>query len=119
MEHEIICEDGICFMSLFQPLLLNKIMICGSIANAVYWEMPPINVVLDIEEYGDYIFLLDNISIEECVIKVDVISYNSICLRVFEKNSRCAEDYFIRFKITQGNLLKIARHCLDIAQNKK
>jgi hypothetical protein len=119
MDHEIICEEGICFIALFQPLLLNKIMMCGSIMNAVYLEMPPINVVLDTKDYSDDIVLLENISLEECKIKVDVVSYNSICLRVFEKNSRGSEDYIVGFKIRQDNLLKIARYCLDIAHNCK
>ena len=114
MEHEIICEEGICFATISPPFSLNKIMICGSLINALYYEMPPISIVLDNEKYADDIILLDNIFLEECQIKLDIISHNSFCLRVYEKNSRGSEDYFIKFKIKQNSLFKIVNHFLEI-----
>jgi hypothetical protein len=117
MEHEIICEEGICFVALCPPFSLNQIMICGSLMNAIYFEMPSTSIILDIEKYCDDIILLNNITIEECKMKVDIISSNSVCLRLYEINSRASEDYVVGFKIRQDNLFKIVKYCLEL--NKK
>ena len=46
----------------------------------------------------------------ECELKVDIISTNSICLRLYKKDiDNDCEDDTIGFKITEKELLKIAK----------
>lgn len=104
MDNCIICKQGICFIKFSSP---NKIMICGSLMNAIYFEMPPKRITLDIQKYKDNIILLDNIFLEECEMTLDILSRNSCCLRIYEKNIRGTQDYFVGFKINESTLLEM------------
>ena len=116
MTDEINCEHGIAYISLGTDNL--KILVCGSLVNASYWILPPF-IVLDIREYDlipdDKDLKNNNINnyITECELKVDIISTNSICLRLykkdFENGDECDEGAYIGFCIKQKELLKIAK----------
>jgi len=112
----ISCDEGIAFMSLCENN--SKILIAGSLTNSSFWELPP-SFVVDITKYRldpnneD----LHNNSIEDykrdCELKVDIISNNSICLRLYKKDDRNgAEDDIIGFHIDEDELLKIAKKYL-------
>ncbi len=112
MDRYIICNDGIAFMSLCK----NKdILIAGSLTSASYWKMPS-SVVLDIREYNlipNEKDLEDNgitYYMHDCELKVDIVSNNSICLRLYKKDvENGCEDDIIGFKIKEKILLKIAQ----------
>ena len=114
MEYELICTEGIAYIALCYPLSLNKIMFSGSIIDAMYFELPSNNIVLDVNKYSQYILPLEE-PIQNHRIKVDIISHNSVCLRVYKIDKHLeTEENVIGFKIKQGDLLKIARECLEL-----
>lgn len=113
MSRYIIFNDGIVFMSLYQN---KEILISGSLTNASFWNLPP-SIVLDIREYD---LIVNNKDLEDskimdykhyCKLKVDIVSNNSIFLRLYKKdiNNDC-EDDIIGFTITEKELLKIAKN---------
>ena len=117
MTDEINCEHGIAYISLGTDNL--QILVCGSLVNASYWILPPF-IVLDIREYdlipNDKDLKNNNINnyITECELKVDIISTNSICLRLYKKDFENGDDegdegIYIGFCIKQKELLKIAQ----------
>ena len=117
MTDEINCEHGIAYISLCLDNL--KILVCASLVNASYWILPPF-IVLDIREYDlipdDKDLKNNNINnyITECELKVDIISTNSICLRLYKKDFENGDDegdegIYIGFCIKQKELLKIAQ----------
>ena len=112
MNDYIICNDGIAFISLCEG---GTISIVGSLTNVSYWSLPP-SIVLDIREYD---LIPNDKDLEDngityykhdCELKVDIVSNNSICLRLYKKDTdNDCEDDIIGFKITEKELLKIAK----------
>lgn len=114
MEYYIDCVDGIAFMSLTANY---EILISGSLLNAMYWNMPS-NHILNAHDYNLIIIGKDlqqnNTNIQDCELKVDVVSNNSICVRLYEKDHlHDEENETVGFKITQGELFKIAKKYLQ------
>jgi len=112
MNKYIICNDGIAFMSLRKN---KEILISGSLTNASFWSLPP-SIILDIEEYD---LIPNDKDLEDneitnykifCELKVYIVSNNSICLTLYKKDTdNDREDVTIGFKITEEELLKIAK----------
>jgi hypothetical protein len=112
MNNYIICNDGIAFMSLCKN---KEILISGSLTNASFWSLPP-SIILDIREYD---LIPNDKDLEDnkitnykilCELKVDIVLNNSICLRLYKKDiDNDCEDDTIGFKITEKELLKIAK----------
>ena len=117
MNRYIICNDGIAFMSLCQN---KEILISGSLTNVSFWSLPP-SIVLDIREYD---LIPNNKDLEDskimyykhdCELKVDIVSKNSICLRLYKIDiDNDCEDDTIGFTITEKELLKIAKIYLTL-----
>ena len=117
MTDEINCEHGIAYISLGTDNL--QILVCGSLVNTSYWILPPF-IVLDIREYdlipNDKDLKNNDITYykHDCELKVDIISKNSICLRLYKKDFENGDDegdegIYIGFCIKQKELLKIAQ----------
>ena len=116
MTDEINCEHSIAYISLSSDNL--QILVCGSLVNASYWILPPF-IVLDIREYdlipNDKDLKNNDITYykHDCELKVDIISTNSICLRLYKKDFENDDDgdegTYIGFCIKQKELLKIAK----------
>jgi len=116
MTDEINCEHGIAYISLSSDNL--QILVCGSLVNASYWTLPPFKI-LTIGEFTIKPNKQDcknnniNNYITECELKVDIISTNSICLRLYKKDFENGDDgdegTYIGFCIKQKELLKIAK----------
>ena len=112
MNRNIICNDGIAFMSLCQN---KEILISGSLTNASFNSLLP-SIVLDIREYD---LIPNNKDLEnskimyykhDCELKVDIVSKNTICLRLYKIDiDNYSEDDTIGFTITEKELLKIAK----------
>jgi hypothetical protein len=112
MNRYIICNDGIAFMSLCKN---KEILISGSLTNASFWSLPP-SIILDIREYD---LIPNDKDLEDneitnykilCELKVYIVSNNSICLTLYKKDTdNDCEDDTIGFKITEKELLKIAK----------
>ena len=116
MDKYIICNDGIGFMSLCKN---KEILISGSLTSASFWNLPS-SIILDIREYdlipNDKDLKDNDITYykHDCELKVDIVSGNSICLRLYKKNTNDSEDEIIGFKIMEKELLKIAKIHLKI-----
>ena len=112
MTDEINCEHGIAYISLDTDNL--KILVCGSLVNTSYWILPPF-MTLIIGEFTIKPNKQDcknnniNNYVTECELKVDIISTNSICLRLYKKDDDGDESAYIGFCIKQKELLKIAQ----------
>ena len=112
MTDEINCEHGIAYISLDTDNL--KILVCGSLVNTSYWILPPF-MTLIIGEFTIKPNKQDcknnniNNYMTECELKVDIISTNSICLRLYKKDFEGDEGTYIGFCIKQKELLKIAQ----------
>ena len=112
MNRYIICNDGIAFMSLCKN---KEILISGSLTNASFLSLPPF-IILDIREYD---LIPNDKDLEDnkitnykilCELKVYIVSNNSICLTLYKKDTdNDCEDDTIGFKITEKELLKIAK----------
>jgi hypothetical protein len=112
MNRYIICNDGIAFMSLCKN---KEILISGSLTNTSFWSLPP-SIILDIREYD---LIPNDKDLEDneitnykilCELKVYIVSNNSICLTLYKKDTdNDCEDDTIGFKITEKELLKIAK----------
>ena len=117
MDNYIICIDGIAFMSLCKN---KEILISESLTRSSYWNLPS-SIILNI---GEYAIIPNNKNlkdkdiinyIHDCELKVDIISDNSICLRLYKKDIKHeCEDDIIGFKITQKKLLRIAKKYLTL-----
>ena len=116
MTDEINCEHGIAYIGLGTDNL--KIPVCGSLVNASYWILPPFKILI----IGEFTIKPNkqdcknnniNNYITECELKVDIISTNSICLRLYKKDFENGDDgdegTYIGFCIKQTELLKIAQ----------
>ena len=117
MDRYIICNEGIGFMSLCKN---KEILIVGSLTDASFWNLPS-SIILDLREYD---LIPNDEDLEDCDItyhkhncelKVDIVSDNSICLRLYKKDTyNDSEDYTIGFKIKVKELLRIAKIHLNI-----
>lgn len=105
----VICEQGIFYMALRSTEALDDIMFCGSITEAWYTELPQTWIVLEKEILHKNIVLLkENDLIEECEAKLEMISDNSFCLRVYKFNYDLGcEDDSIPFKIEPADFCTI------------
>ena len=119
MTDKINCKDGIAHISLCRNNM--DILVCGSLVNVSYWELPPFKTLT----MGEYIIkpnkedCKDNNIINymlECELKVDIISSNSIYLRLYKKDFENGDDgdegTSIGFSIETKELLKIAQYVL-------
>lgn len=95
-------------------------MICGSLQNTLYWTLPSKNITLDYNKYKNDIIVntsdceyynIDDIT-NMCELKVDIISENSVCLRLYKKNKDEDECDTIGFSITTKKFLEIAKFYL-------
>ena len=89
-------------MCLFQNL--EKIMIVGSLVNESYWPSPIKYVILNISDYSNITYnttLYKNIEL-----KVEIVSDNSICLRMNVRNST---NEYVEFSVSVQTLFDIAR----------
>jgi len=94
------------------------ILVCGSLVNASYWKLPSFKI-LTIDEFTiqpNKADLKDNNIINymlECELKVDIISSNSIYLRLYKKDFEDEDEgTTIGFSINTKELLKIAQYVL-------
>ena len=105
MDNKINCEHGVAYMSLSSNH--QNILICGSLVNTSYWTLPS-SILLDIKEYN----LIPNekdLKDNDCELKVDIISTNSICLRLYKKDYDDDEGNYIEFCISTRELFKISQ----------
>ena len=113
------CKDGIAHISLCRNNM--DILVCGSLVNASYWTLPSFKILT----MGEFTIqpnkedCKDNNIINymlECELKVDIISSNSIYLRLYKKDFENGDDgdegTSIGFSIETKELLKIAQYVL-------
>jgi len=111
---QINCEHGMAYMSLCPK---KQILVCGSLVNTSYWTLPP-HFILNIADIDIIVNTKDceDMNIIDyktaCELKVDIISTNSICLRLYKKEVDRDETIVIGFCITSSELLKIAQKYL-------
>ena len=112
MDDKINCEHGVAYMSLSSNH--QNILVCGSLVKASYWTLPS-SILLDIKEYNlipNEKDLKDNDITyykHDCELKVDIISTNSICLRLYKKDYDDDEGNYIGFCISTRELFKISQ----------
>jgi hypothetical protein len=93
------------------------ILVCGSLVNASYWTLPSFKILTmceftiqpnkeDCKDNNIINYML------ECELKVDIISSNSIYLRLYKKDFEEDEGTTIGFSINTKELLKIAQYVL-------
>lgn len=120
MERLLECKQGIAFISMYSTTMSNESYIMGSLTNAVYDYLPPSIILNKAEckiipnedsllEYD----IIDSDSYEwECELKLDIMSKNSICLRLYVICSCGHEGDTIGFKIEQDELIRLAKKYL-------
>lgn len=105
--YRVKCEEGICYIALSS---LSKFMFCGSITECWYQEMPHTWIELDKETLRKNIVPLQENTMEECEAKLEMISENSFCLRIYKFNYDLGcEDDAVPYKIDPEDLLGIIR----------
>lgn len=109
MDNFIQCQEGIAYICLYPGNF--KPMIMGSLVNSNYWELPTRYQLLKIEDYRETIKPIqdEEFNPDWCQLKVDILSENSICLRLFEVDS---EESPVPFTIQSRQLFEIAKGCL-------
>lgn len=111
MTHYVKCEEGIFYIVLRS---VHEYMFCGSITDSWYQEMPPTWIELDKETLRKTIVPLKDHPIEDCEAKIEMISDNSFCLRVYKFNCDLGcEDDIIPFKIDPKNFLETLRDNIE------
>lgn len=110
MAYMVNCEDGICYIAICS---LDKFMFCGSITDSWYQEMPPVWIGLNKKQLDKNIILLGDT--KEYEAKLEMISENSFCLRVYKFDSDLGcEDSVVPFKINPDDLMGIIRDNFEI-----
>ena len=102
MDSVLICDEGCAYMCLFSNS--GNIMIVGSLVNGSYLSSPIKNVILNISDYDNITY--DTKAYNNIELKVEIVSDNSICLRMNVKNS--ANEY-VEFSVSVQTLFDIAR----------
>lgn len=111
----IVCEEGIAYIALYN----GQIIISGSLTSANYWECNlTFSSKIDITQYTKDIEILEEVDPADLVLKADLISNNSICLRLFKRDDVCGtEENAIRYKIKERCLQNIAKSVIDKYNN--
>jgi hypothetical protein len=122
MTDKINCKDGIAHISLCRNN--TDILVCGSLVNASYWTLPSFKILT----MGEFKIQPNNEDCKdnniinymlECELKVDIISSNSIYLRLYKKDFEDDDEgTTIGFSINTEELLKIAQCVLYNIHNK-
>lgn len=117
-EETINCREGIAYISFISHL----VMAYGSLENGSLLILSPKSKVLNIcdHEYGisvDELWLtMDNISDwkTECELIAEIISSNSLFLRLYVKDRKQDDFNYVPFLITANCLINIARMTFDM-----
>ena len=106
MDHIIYCKEGIAYV-VFQPGTMRP-MICGSLVNANFWELPTNTIELDIDLYSNVIELEYKSQLYlNKQLQLDIISPYSLLLRLDERDFETNTLSPVGFKITQQDLFAI------------
>ena len=112
----IACEEGVAYIALSKPVSNGVILISGSLTTAHYWECnTTFSSKIDITQYAKDIEILEEVDPTDIVLKADLISDNSICLRLFKRDDE--EEQPIRYKIRERCLRDIAKSVIDKYNN--
>lgn len=101
------CEEGCAYISLQDNY---KTGIIGSLVDVYYSEIPLKSVQINNPKYKSYIITKGNLN--TCIIKADIISSNSLILRLYEYQEDDDETDYVPFIIGQSHLEEIARDLL-------
>ena len=111
----IIASEGNALIVLSNDL--SSVLVSGSLQDSNYTTMPfYVDVDFDLLSFEPDVSDLKEHKItdyiEECVLRADIISNNSIILRLFCKNELDTQDDFIGFSIEESELFKISKDIL-------
>ena len=111
INNTFVCEEGVAYVALYN----GQIIIAGSLTTAHYWDCnSTFSYKIDMQQYEKGIEILEEVNPADLVLKADLISNNSICLRLFKRDDE--EENGIRYKIKENCLRDIAKSVIDKTQ---